>query len=72
MNIQAGVVAALWPEFAGVVMRDAVLSGYLPEQAAAVEALIESPWRIIARREKDGWCALAATREPARQALKSS
>ncbi|MBY0504895.1 MAG: 50S ribosomal protein L11 methyltransferase [Bryobacteraceae bacterium] len=66
MNIQAGVLAELWPALANAVTRDAVLSGYLREQAATVEALICPPWRIAARREKEGWCALAATRLPAR------
>ncbi len=61
MNIQAGILADLWPEFTRVVTRHAILSGYLLEQSAAVEALVR-PWRIIDKKEKSGWCALVATR----------
>ncbi len=61
MNIQAGILADLWPDFARVVRQYAILSGYQPEQSEQIEALIQPPWRIIGRKEKDGWRALVAT-----------
>ena len=61
MNIQAGILADLWPEFTRVVTRHAILSGYLIQQSVEIEALVR-PWRIVANQEKCGWCALVATR----------
>ncbi len=61
MNIQAGVLANLWPQLAQITKRHAILSGFLPEQAEAIQALIQSPWQITQTLEKRGWCALVAS-----------
>ena len=62
MNIQAGVLADLWPHLAQIAKRHAILSGFLPNQLPQIEALIHPPWCTVERKEKDGWCALVATR----------
>lgn len=62
MNIQAGILADLWPRLAQIARRHAILSGFLADQAEAVQALIQPPWRIERLVEQDGWCALIATR----------
>lgn len=62
MNIQAGILADLWPHLAKIAKRHAILSGFLPEQAEAVQALVQHPWHIERLVEQGGWCALIATR----------
>ncbi len=66
MNIQAGVLADLWPLLAQVTKRHAILSGFFPEQAAAIQALICHPWQITQTLEKQSWCALVASTVTAR------
>lgn len=61
MNIQAGVLADLWPQLAQITKRQAILSGFLPNQLPQIEALIQLPWRILQRDQQNGWCALVAT-----------
>jgi ribosomal protein L11 methyltransferase len=61
MNIQAGTLIELWPELNRVVRRQAILSGFLPEQAAMVREVIEPPWRVVRAEEENGWCALIVT-----------
>ncbi len=62
MNIQAGILADLWPRLAQIAKRHAILSGFLPDQAGGIYALVQPPWRIERLVEQDGWCALIATR----------
>jgi ribosomal protein L11 methyltransferase len=62
MNIQAGILTDLWPDLSRISKRAAILSGFLPEQSDQIQALIQAPWRVAALSEKDGWCALVATR----------
>ncbi len=62
MNIQAGIIEQLWPDFTRVVRRHAILSGFLPEQADAVRGLLQAPWQLVSFAEQDGWCALVAIR----------
>ena len=62
MNIQAGILAKLWPQLAQITKRHAILSGFLPEQAEAIQALIQPPWQITQTLEKQGWCAQVASR----------
>ena len=60
MNIQAGVLANLWPQLAQITKRHAILSGFLPGQAETIQGLIQSPWQVRALSEQNGWCALVA------------
>ena len=43
MNIQAGVLADLWPHLAQIAKRHTILSGFLPDQLPQIEALIHPP-----------------------------
>ncbi len=61
MNIQAGTLIELWPGLARVTKREAILSGFLPDQADLIEAMIQRPWRVLSMQEQGGWCALVAT-----------
>ena len=54
MNIQAGVLANLWPQLAQITKRHAILSGFLLDQVEAVKALIEPPWHVLNLHEQNG------------------
>lgn len=66
MNIQAGVLVDLWPQLTQITKRHAILSGFLPDQAEAISALVKAPWQVTQTLEKQGWCALVASREVTR------